>query len=161
MLVEPRIDRVLQKFGADLPELLQPGQAMEARVVRDQVPGALHEAASTLRGAIDLEYARIREAALSVDPTLERPVSSARQHALTELADLEKRVEGHLKKRQTTELAQIARARLAVLPAGKPQERLLGAPGWLARFGPSLFDDVLAEIERWYREGLAGGPAAP
>jgi len=29
---------VLAKFAADLPELLQPGQALESRVVRDQVP---------------------------------------------------------------------------------------------------------------------------
>ncbi|HEX9165101.1 MAG TPA: bacillithiol biosynthesis cysteine-adding enzyme BshC, partial [Gemmatimonadales bacterium] len=161
LLIEARVDRVLTKFAASLSELLQPGQALESRVVRDQVPSGLHQAAARLRGAIDTEYAAILEAATGVDPTLERPVTSARRHAHTELADLEKRVHGHLKKRQATELAQIARARLAVQPGGKPQERVLGAPGWLARFGPALFDDVFAEIRRWCAEGLAGGPGAP
>lgn len=161
LLVEDRVDRVLRKFGAGLPELLQPGQALEARVIRDQLPSSLPEAAARLRGAIDSEYDVILQAALEVDPTLERPVGSTRRHAHTELAELEKRVQGHLRKRQATELAQIARARLAVQPGGKPQERVLGAPGWLARFGPALFDDLFAGIELWYHEGLAGGPGAP
>jgi bacillithiol biosynthesis cysteine-adding enzyme BshC len=161
LLVEPRVDRVLQKFGADLPELLLPGQALEARVVKDQLPAELSEAAARLRVVLDAEYQAILAAALAVDPTLEGPVSAARQHAHSELAGLEKRVHGHLKKRQATELAQIARARLAVLPGGKPQERVLGAPGWLARFGPTLFDDTFTQIRHWCHEGLAGGPGAP
>jgi uncharacterized protein YllA (UPF0747 family) len=125
------------------------------------LPPGLPAAAARLRGALDVEYAEILRAALEVDPTLERPVASARRHAHSELADLEKRVQGHLRKRQATELAQIGRARLAVQPGGKPQERVLGAPGWLARFGPPLFDDLFTAIERWYHEGLAGGPGAP
>lgn len=157
VVVEARVDRVLTKFGATLEELLAPGQALEARVVRSQVPESLVEAAGRLRSAIEQEYGGVLRAAIGVDPTLERPVQSARHHALTELEGIERKVQGHLKKREATELAQIARAREAVLPGGKPQERVLNVAGWLARYGPSFLDEVVARIDEWYPAALAGG----
>lgn len=157
VLVEPRVDRVLEKFGATLDELLAPGNALEARVVRSQLPAPLLDAGARLRLALDAEYGAIQSAAVTVDPTLERPVAAARQHAMSGLADIEKKVEGHLKKREATELAQIARARVAVQPGGKPQERVLAGVSWIARYGPSLLEQVRTEAGAWYGSALAAG----
>ena len=44
----------------------------------------------------------------------------------------------HLKRRQETELGQLARARAAVFPNEKPQERVLTVAPFLARYGPAL-----------------------
>ena len=38
----------------------------------------------------------------------------------------------------------------AVLPGGKPQERVLTIAGWLARFGKVFLDDLGCEIDAWY-----------
>ena len=159
VLVEPRVDRVLDKFGATLDELLAPSNALEARVIRSQLPSGLLEAGARLRAAIDTEYAAILSAAVGVDPTLERPVGAARQHAQSELADLEKKVQGHLRKREATELAQVARARTAVQPGGKPQERVLAGVSCMARFGSGLLERVRDEASAWYRTALAGAKA--
>jgi bacillithiol biosynthesis cysteine-adding enzyme BshC len=159
LVVEPRVDRVLAKFDAPLEELVQAGQALESRVVRSQMPGAMLEAGRRLRGVIEEEYQVILDAAVGVDPTLEQPVAKARQHALSEIAAIEKKVQGHLKKREATELAQIARAREAVLPGGQPQERVLTVSSWLARAGPSFLADVAGQVDAWYGSALAGdGP---
>jgi len=157
VLVEPRVDRVLKKFDASLEELLAPGNALEARVVRSQLPAPLLEAGTRLRSALDAEYGAIQSAAVAIDPTLERPVSAARQHAMSGLADIEKKIQGHLRKRESTELAQIARARVAVQPEGKPQERVLAGVSWIARYGPALLEQVRAEAGAWYRSALAAG----
>ncbi len=157
VLVEPRVDRVIEKFGATLDELLAPANALEARVIRSQLPAGLVEAGARLRAAIDTEYASILSAAVGVDPTLERPVGAARQHALSELAELEKKVQGHLRKREATELAQVARARTAVQPGGKPQERVLAGVSWIARYGAPLLAQVRDAAAAWYRTALAGG----
>jgi bacillithiol biosynthesis cysteine-adding enzyme BshC len=159
VLVEPRVDRVLDKFGATLEELLAPANALEARVIRSQLPAGLLDASARLRQAVDTEYAAILSAAIAVDPTLARPVGAARQHALTELADLEKKVQGHLRKREATELAQVARARNAVQPNDKPQERAIAWVSWIARRGPALLDEVRDAAAAWYRTALAGGEA--
>jgi len=72
---------------------------------------------------------------------------------------VEKKVQNHLKKREATELAQVARARLAVQPNGKPQERVLAGVSWIARHGVPLLEQVRDQAGGWYRSTLAGGEA--
>jgi bacillithiol biosynthesis cysteine-adding enzyme BshC len=156
VVVEPRVDRVLGKFGAGLEELTAPGQVLEARVVRSQVPPELNQAIERLRRVITAEYEAILPAVTAIDPTLERPTGATRQQALSGLEGIEKKVRQHLRKREATELAQIARARATVLPGGRPQERVFTAAGWLGRYGRGFLDDVLAAITAWYAGALAG-----
>lgn len=157
VVVEPRVDRVLTKFEASLDELLAPGHALEARVVRAQVPVSVAEAAQRLRAAIEAAYDTIRPEAVNIDPTLERPVESARHQAMSGIADTEKKIQQHLRKREATELSQIARARTAVLPGNRPQERVLTVAGMLARHGTGFLDALRDTIAGWYRTALAGG----
>ncbi|MGE5232046.1 MAG: bacillithiol biosynthesis cysteine-adding enzyme BshC, partial [Deltaproteobacteria bacterium] len=119
VLVETRVDRVLEKFGVELGELMQPPGPLEARIVRSRLPESGVAALAALRAAIESGYATIGRAAVEVDPTLEKPVQGARNQALAGTQEVEKKLLHHLKKRQETELAQLARARTAVWPHGK------------------------------------------
>ena len=157
-LIDARTDRVLEKFGATLDELLAPGQRLEGRVVRELLPAEARAALLTLRTAIEREYGILVDAATMIDPTIERPIRSLASQALAGTQDAEKRLVHHLKKRQATETQQIARARELVLPLGQPQERVHTVAPWLARYGPSLLSDLLATIEAWYRLALEGAP---
>ena len=53
----------------------------------------------------------------------------------------------HLKRRQETELGQLGRARTAVMPGGKPQERVLTVAPFLARYGPGLLAELTDAFE--------------
>lgn len=156
LLVEPRVDRVLEKFGITLDDLRQPPGVLEARLVRSQLPGDATQALAALRTAVESQYDVLARAAETIDPTLARPVQGARQQALGGVQDVEKKLVQHLKKRQETELGQIARARTSVLPNGKPQERVLTVAPFLARYGPALLEDLGREMESWYRRALEG-----
>jgi bacillithiol synthase len=158
LLIDARTDRVLEKFGATLEELLAPGQRLEGRVVREQLPEEARSAFEALRTAIQREYEVIARAAQRIDPTIEKPIRNLAGQALSGTEDAEKRLVSHLRKRQATETQQIARARELVLPLGKPQERVHTLAPWLARYGPSLLQDLAATIEAWYRTGLEGSP---
>jgi bacillithiol biosynthesis cysteine-adding enzyme BshC len=160
MLIDARTDRVLEKFGATLEELLAPGQRLEARVVRERLPDEARTALATLRDTIGTSYEAIIAAAVAIDPTIERPIRHLASQALTGAEDAEKKLVSHLKKRQTTETQQIARARELVFPLGKPQERVHTIAPWLAKYGPSLLTDLLGTIEAWYRAGLEGLPVS-
>jgi uncharacterized protein YllA (UPF0747 family) len=74
---------------------------------------------------------------------------------------MEKKLEGHQQRREATELAQIGRARTAVLPGGKPQERVVGVAGYLAKYGPGFLHQVHERIRAWYDGALVvpGGPS--
>lgn len=156
MMVDARTDRVIEKFGSTMEELLQPGQQLETRVVREQLPDEARHALEELRTTIEREYALLAQAAASIDPTIEKPIRNLAGQALTGTQDAEKRIVSHLKRRQSIETQQIARARELVLPLGKPQERVHTLAPWLAKYGPSLLTDLLATIEDWYRTGLEG-----
>ena len=158
MLVEPRVERALEKFGATLDELLVPGSALEARLARSQLPEDALASLEDLRQAIDRAYGRLGTAATAIDPTLERTVQGARQQSLAAAGDLEKKLLNHLKKRAESELAQVARARTAVMPGGKPQERVLGVPGFLARYGRAFLAELDAAIGQWASSGLEAAP---
>ena len=156
VLVEPRVDRILDKFGIALADLLDPSGALEARLVRSQLPSEAVDALHGIRAALEEGYTALEGAASEIDPTLVRPIQSARHQALSGAQDVEKKLVQHLKRRQETELGQIARARTAVLPGGKPQERVLTVAPFLARYGPALVDDLRDTIEGWYAGALEG-----
>ena len=159
VLVEPRVTRVLEKFDVTLEELMQPPGPLEARLVRAQLPGDVVEALASLRGAIEAGYDAVARRATEIDPTLVKPVQGVRHHALTGTHDIEKKLVQHLKKREETELTQLARARTAVWPQGKAQERLLTLAPFLARYGPVLLTDLLQAIREWYAAALEGAAA--
>jgi uncharacterized protein YllA (UPF0747 family) len=156
VLVEPRVDRVLEKFGIELGDLLEPSGALEARLVRSQLPSEAVGALQAIRAALEEGYAALEKSASEIDPTLVRPVQGAGHQALAGTQEVEKKLVQHLKRRQETELGQIARARTAVLPGGKPQERVLTLAPFLARYGPALVDDLREAIEAWYAGALEG-----
>ncbi|MBA3318934.1 MAG: bacillithiol biosynthesis cysteine-adding enzyme BshC [Gemmatimonadales bacterium] len=159
VLVEPRVDRILDKFGIDLQELLAPPGTLESRLVRSQLPPDALAALESIRSAVESGYEALERSAAEVDPTLVRPVQSARHQALSGTQEVEKKLVHHLKRRQETELNQIAKARAAVFPGGKPQERVLTVAPFLARYGPALITDLADAIETWYAGALEGAAA--
>lgn len=159
VLVEPRVDRILEKFGIELDDLLAPAGALESRLVRSRLPGEALGALESIRSAVEAGYQALEHAAAEIDPTLVRPVQSARHQALSGTQDVEKKLVQHLKRRQETELSQIARARTAVHPGGKPQERMLTVAPFIARYGPALVADLGQAIETWYAGALEGASA--
>jgi len=151
---------VLDKFGVSLADLSAPPGALEARLVRAQLPAEVVEALERLRTSLDEGYGVLERAASDIDPTLARPTQTARQQAVGGTQEIEKKLVHHLKRRQETELGQLARARTAVLPNGKPQERVLTAAPFLARYGNGLLAELTDAFEGWYRAALEG-PSEP
>lgn len=154
LIVEPRVNRVLEKFETTLEELLAPGR-LEQRVVRDRLPEAAQRTIAGLHRAIDQHYAALSEAAVGIDPTLEQPVRKARDRGQRDLDQVEHRLMTHLKRRVGTELAQIQRARTALRPLDLPQERVYGLPPFLARYGPGLLRELADTCRGWYAQSLA------
>ena len=142
-LIEARIQKVLDKYGIGAEDLAGPEGKLEASLVEKDMPPAAADALHTLRRALTEEYDRLERAAGEVDPTLEKTVRSARNNALGGAASVEKRLVGHLKKRNEVVTQQIAKARTSLFPGGKPQERVLNAVPYLVRYGTAFVDAAL------------------
>lgn len=156
ILVEPKVERVLQKFGIELDDLLAPAGALEAKLVRAQLPEDAVRAIAQLRVALETGYEALGRSATEIDPTLVRPVQGARNQGLGGVNDIERKLLQHLKRRQEIELGQITKARVMVLPDDKTQERVLTVAPFLARYGPGLVLELSEAIESWYASALEG-----
>jgi bacillithiol biosynthesis cysteine-adding enzyme BshC len=156
VLVEPRVERVLQKFGIELADLLEPGGALESRLVRSQLPEEAGRALESLRNSLQTGYDALARSATEIDPTLTRAVESTKNQALAAVKDMEKKLVQHLKRRQEVELGQLARARAQVLPDNQQQERVLTIVSHLARHGPALIGELGESMEGWYASALEG-----
>jgi bacillithiol biosynthesis cysteine-adding enzyme BshC len=161
LLLEPRVTRVLAKFSASLEELTSDGGALERRLARLALPEGTEAVLTSLRSRIDQGYQPVVERAAAVDPTLERPAAAARARALLEVERLEKKLLRHARRRESVELAQVARARISVRPDGKPQERVLSMAGFLARYGDGVLDAYATHIAAWYAAALEAVPSTP
>lgn len=149
VLVEGRVDRVLAKHSLTLDDLAGPPGAVEARVVRDQLPPEIEEALTHLRDQLTAAYERLGAGVARLDATLERTVESARNAALGGLHDIEKKLVTALKRSNETLVGQLARARAAVFPAGVPQERVVTYASMAIRYGPPLLAQLEDEVARW------------
>src|SRR5206468_3163197 len=94
-------------------------------------------------------YAKVIDAAVHVDPTLQKPVESARNSALAGVADVEKKLLGHLKKKNETATQQLTRSRNSLFPRGEPQERVIGSVVLLGRYGSVFLNDAAEAVRRW------------
>lgn len=150
VLVEARVDKLMERHGLDLAAFDgQPGE-LEARLVRQELPRDAVATLATLRAGIEQSYGRLLATAVQIDPTLERTVESARNAALSGTQTIEKKLVASVKRLEgETLVRQIARARAAVYPGGQPQERVLTLASFLIRYGPALIDALEREVARW------------
>ena len=149
VVVEARVEKLIQKHGLTLADFEGPAGALEAHLVSEALPPEVAAAFADLRRHMEEDYARVARNVGAIDPTLERTVQSARNAALGGTHDVEKKLVASLKRSHETLVGQIARARASVYPGGKPQERVLTLPSFLIRYGPELIDVLAAQVARW------------
>jgi bacillithiol synthase len=159
--LEARVQRALEKYGLTADELGQQGSRLETELLREEIPGEARAAMEALRAHLDREYQAILSAAVTIDPTLQRPAESARNAALAGITDLEKRMVSHLKKKKDVVTSQLSRARTSLFPQGEPQERVLSPVSFLGRYGPVFVDLAAAAAVDWYQRPSLSLPSLP
>jgi len=137
-LVDAKTDKTLERLGLKPADLAQDEGALATALAKDALPADAAGALAALRSALAERYRAVTEAALALEKTLERPIETARNQALHAVDEVEKRLVAALKRRNETALQQLARTRTGLFPGGEPQERVLTAASYLARYGPDL-----------------------
>jgi bacillithiol synthase len=146
-IVEHKVRKVLDKFGLDVDAVRQPFDRLTSQVMRDDLPESVTTAVSTLQQQLADAYAALVAATDEIDPTLKSPLENARNASQKALADVEKKIVSHLKKKNEVGIEQLRKASLNLFPNGTPQERALSAVSYLARYGTGIIDAIGAELE--------------
>jgi bacillithiol synthase len=152
-LVEPRIARYLQRLGLDTDQLSTPRHTLLARIVREHLPSGLDTSLAALRRELVEGFSRVADHAGAIDPTLDGVVGSARNRALRQVAQMERRIEREFRRGH----GELERRLDAVLnhlhPRGQPQERVLNALPFVAAGGERLLHEIHAAIRPPWEDG--------
>lgn len=157
-IVDSYADRMLGRFGLTLEELCDPARDVLAKAAAERLTPATVAALRDMRNAVRRHFGVLGGEARAIAPPLGRSAEGSERRIEFELSRLERRLVRSLKRRHETELRQLARARTSVLPAGRPQERLLSVPGPLARFGLPLVQALRDAALTGYQSALEGPP---
>ena len=152
LLIEPKVDKVLERHHLAPEDLAQDAGALTSRVAREALPESAAQALADLRAAITDRYARVQAEAACIDKTLERTAENARNQALVGTQEIEKKLVAALKRGNESAMEQITRARDQLYPDGTAQERVISVVSFLARHGRAatdlLFDAARRHAQR-------------
>jgi len=144
LLLDERTAKTLGKFGLEPLALARPEADLVRDAARDALPEDAVAALEALRASLTDGYAALQREVALVDRTLERPVESARNQALAATHDVEKRLLAAQKRSSETSIQQLVKARAALFPDGRPQERVYTVATFLARFGGDVLPALAA-----------------
>ncbi|HKT09532.1 MAG TPA: bacillithiol biosynthesis BshC [Gemmatimonadaceae bacterium] len=145
VIVEPHVQRVLDRYGLDVDALRDPHAAL-GRLVRERVPADVGAAAAHYRQVLEAAAAELEAAvARTTPPLVDRAVAEGTRRNIAHRLDrLERRIAAATKRRQTDLVRQIGIARASLFPLDRLQERVLNLMPLLARHGLPLLDAMAA-----------------
>jgi bacillithiol synthase len=142
-LVEPGVEKVLERLGVDPADLREgTDRALTALVRREQRVAAPALWEKTREAALR-PIVKLAESLAAEHPDLERRVEQARGKVEYLLKELEARSLAELRRKSDATRDQLERARGRLFPNGGLQERTLSAYYFLGKYGPGLLDQLL------------------
>jgi len=145
-LVDAAGARFLARYGLHLEELRPQDDATLNRLLQAQLPAHVEQAIADAQADVQRVMARVIEVMPAVDPTLAGAAKTTLGRMEHDLRTLHGKVIQAAKKRDETLRRQFTRARAQAFPLGEPQERVLGLPFFLNRYGPALVDRLFEEL---------------
>jgi uncharacterized protein YllA (UPF0747 family) len=129
-----------------LEDLQRQDESALNRLLEAQIPASVENALQEAEQALADRMARVIDAMPAVDPTLAGAARSTQSKIEHELKGLRGKMIQAAKRRDETLRRQFTRAQAQVYPLGHAQERTLGVPYFLNRYGPGTIDRLFAEL---------------
>jgi bacillithiol biosynthesis cysteine-adding enzyme BshC len=146
--------RLLDRLDLSVDQMLEDDGTLGHRILLRDMPANVSEQIELLRAAINSVAAVVSPAATEIDPVMTRAVEARRRKFLHTADDLQHLIERHLRKRDDIAFSQFKRLNNRLMPANKPQERVLGVAAALGRWGHDWLNAAAVAAEDWAAEEL-------
>jgi bacillithiol biosynthesis cysteine-adding enzyme BshC len=146
LLIEPKVERVLDKYGLAPGDLGGDVNAVVARVLRDLTPPDVQAALKELRRDVGAGLERLEGAAISFDPGAKSLMGSGKQAIYSAIGALESKLQGRVREKNEVAQQQIEKAAVNLYPGGEAQERVLNPLPYLIRYGEDLLESIYDKI---------------
>jgi bacillithiol biosynthesis cysteine-adding enzyme BshC len=152
-IVEPRVQRTLSRFSLGVDAFADP-HGVEGRVARERLSPDAARALADLRSSLVAGVASLDGASAGLLPS--EVTEGLRRSLEHRLARVERRLLSAVKRHEREIMHQLATARGSLYPHGTRQERKLAFVPFLARYGPSLIEQMRAAAGVHARSLLSG-----
>ncbi len=142
-LIEPRIERLLNKYEVELPELFHGECQLRDCLAARSLPAELKQQITDARQSVEAAMSRISESLKQLDPTLVEAAGRAASKMRYQVDRLEKRA-AQAELRRTEILSRhAAQIENALYPNKSLQEREIAGICFYASHGPELIDGLI------------------
>jgi bacillithiol biosynthesis cysteine-adding enzyme BshC len=145
-LLDSASARFLARYDFPLVDLRPQDEASLNRLLESQLPASVEQALHETDAVVRDRMAVVIDAVAQIDPTLSGAARTTLGRMEHDLRTLHNKIIHAAKKRDETLRRQFSRARALAFPAGHPQERTLGLPFFLNRYGWALITRLEAEL---------------
>ena len=145
-LVDNAAIRFLTRSEIPVEALRPQDEAALNRLLQSLLPRDIDEALTDAERQVAQLMERIIQVIPAIDPTLAGAARTTLGKMEHDLKNLHGKVIQAAKKKDETIRRQFTRTQAQIFPAGEPQERTLGVPFFLNRYGPALIDRLLIEL---------------
>jgi bacillithiol biosynthesis cysteine-adding enzyme BshC len=146
LLVEPKVARVLEKFGLKAGDLAGDPNVALSRILSDMAPPGLQVSLSDLRQSVAEGLDRVEAATVEFDSGAKSLIGSGKQAIFGGIKALESKLQARVREKNRTSEQQIEKAAVNLYPEGHPQERLLNPYPYLVRYGEGLLDAIYDSV---------------
>lgn len=146
LLIEPKVERVLEKYGLAPGELEGDVNMAISRVLQDLTPPDVQASLKELRRELATGLQRVEQAAISFDPGAKSLVGSGKQAIYGAIGALESKLQGRVREKNEVAQQQIEKAAVNLYPDGKPQERVLSPLPYLIRYGEDFLESIYGRV---------------
>ena len=145
-LLDSASSRFLARYGLPLEDLRPQDEAALNHLLEAQLPAAVEGALLATDRAVKEHMAALVAAVGQIDPTLTGAARTTLGRMEHDLRTLHNKIIHAAKRRDETLRRQFSRAQALAFPGGHPQERTLGLPFFLNRYGWALIGRLEAEL---------------
>jgi len=146
-LIEPRVQKNLDRFGLTVQEVLTRGGSIWEERRRSERPQEISRALASLQSVMDREWLALKNIALGIDPTLQSPAEKTEQNLKNSLTQFENRIHVALEQKQSQTSGQYKSIEQAILPGGHLQERQMNLIPFLFKYGPDFIRFIAETID--------------
>ena len=145
-LLEPPIHRLLQKYSLTLPDVCSGKQALREKMAARFLPPGLTDLFQKATTGLNESLDAIQLALAKLDPTLADAAANSGRKMHYQLSSLERKTALAAQTRSEQVERDAQRLENSLYPHKTLQERFYSGISYLARYGPSLLDQVYEQI---------------
>ena len=143
-LIEPRIERLLTKYGIELPELFHGECQLRDCIAARALPARLREDFEQARTSIGRSMQEVSGSLQKLDPTLVEAAGRAASKMRYQINRLEKRAAQAELRRNDVISRHAAQIENTLYPHKSLQEREIAGLYFFAKYGPPLIEQLIA-----------------